>query len=134
MTKDLQIMAYGVCQLGYSSKLLGGVWRLGQKYAIELLTEKGSMRYLPNRGCSFLKRLRRAARTEFDVVVAFVAARNQLRRLFRGEETIHTPLSERYSSATLNEIVLDQGSLQIEFTVRSKAGTSVRVLTPPINL
>jgi hypothetical protein len=134
MGKDIRVIASGACQLGRGEKPLEGPRRLGQKFIIELLTETGSMRYLPRRGCHFLARLRKAALTEYDVLVAFVAARHQIRRHLRSEEKGGLPLDECFSGATLDGIAINDDMLQLDITVRSKAGAAVRVMTPPIGL
>jgi hypothetical protein len=52
----------------------------------------------------------------------------------RSEETNDTPATERYKSAALSYVLLDDDSIAISFDVKSMAGTVVSVLTPQIQI
>jgi hemerythrin-like domain-containing protein len=134
MSKDLKVLISGACQLGNAQTSVTGTKRLAQKFLIELLTETGSMRYLPKRGCHFLPRIRNSAMTESDVIVAFASAALQIERHLRAEEDVRTPHAERYRSSSLKKIIIAKDSLHLEFIVQSRAGNSVRVITPAIPL
>jgi hypothetical protein len=133
MTKDLQILAAGTCQLDDNNDVLTGTRRLAQRFVMELLTVTKSIKYLPQRGCSFLPRVLHA-KNEFDVIVAFATAKHQVQMNLRSEETNDTPATERYKSAALSYVLLDDDSIAISFDVKSMAGTVVSVLTPPIQI
>lgn len=115
-------------------KLNDGIQRLGQKFLLELLTEQGSMLFLPNRGCSFLTRLLKKAKTEFDVIVSFAASKKQLKRNLISDETIFTQADERYVDSTIDKIIMEDGGLIFDFIVSSRAGTAIRMTTPYICL
>ncbi len=133
MTKDLKVLASGECTLSKNQQTVSGIAALAQRFMIELLTISGSMQYLPNRGCNFLSRVR-VAKTEYDVMIAFGSSVNRVRRNLHSDETGYMPADARYGSVKLNRIVLVEGSLRLELTVRSKANTFAHVFTPEIKL
>jgi hypothetical protein len=132
--KDIRIISSGLCRLTRNGKTetVSGIQRLCQKFVIELLTKRGSMLFLPLRGCSFLSRVQQKAETEMDVIVAFASATQQVQRNLKEEETAITPPTERFKSATLNRITVDDGFITLEIDVRNRAGNTARVVTPPI--
>lgn len=132
MSNDLLVIDNGKTNGLTEAQLTNGIRRLGQRFIIELLTLHGSMQYSPERGCNFLARVR-IARSELDVVVAFAAAKYQLRRNLI-VSSIHLPGSERYADSRLEQVIVTDDALYVEFTVQSKANTTIRVRTPAIPL
>jgi hypothetical protein len=115
-------------------EVLTGIQRLAQSVVIELMTELGSIKYQPERGTMFVPRCR-AAKTEFDVNVAFSAAAARLKRTFNSRETIGTPAAERLLNLKLDNLIIsDEPSLTCVVTIISKAKTAVKIDMPPIML
>ncbi len=133
MSKDMLVIVRGECDLLRSRRLVSGIRKLGQQFIIELMTIKGSMKYFPERGTSFLPRLKQA-RTEADVLIALAVANKELKRNLRIGTTSRTPKDERYKDASVESIELVDTSVVIGFVVRSVAGTTIRVTAPPIML
>lgn len=117
-----------------------GVQKLAQRWALEFLTEKGSMGFhLTNRGSSFLSWMRQGRlRTEFDVQVFFNFAAQQVRTNLINEETATTPADERLRRADLIRLNLFDGTIQLYVHVINIEGSARRVILPisvtPINL
>jgi len=132
---DLNVIRDGRCSLHSAHTEVRGIDKLGQKFVLELLTEEGSMLYLPKRGCRFIPRLRHRAKTEFDIVVAFAASYHKIRRNLRSEASKHTPSDERLAVAYLTQITIYPGPvLVLELVIRNVAGDVTQIETPPINL
>lgn len=115
-----------------SGALTTGIQKLVQRFLVELLTEKGSLEYLPDRGTFFITQIRAGViRTSQELFVAFSSAELELRNNLRLEDNTTTdPTDEQYSSATLLSASLfgDTATLSIEVT--SAAGTSRKVIYP----
>lgn len=111
--------------------LIAGIQKLVQRFLLELLTEKGSMRYLPSRGSTFLIDLHSSRwRTPADVTASFSAALVDVRRNLIGEESEADPPDERFLSASLLSVGLAQDQVRLSIQVVSRAETSRTVLYP----
>jgi hypothetical protein len=134
VAKDLQVLAQPGLTADRKPRAINGVARLAQKFVIELMTERGSMQYLPERGSHFLPRLRRIKRNEFAILGSFAAARQEIKRNLRKEETRYSRPDERIKHATIRFIHLDEASVWLDITVFARDGSSFDVATPPIQL
>lgn len=111
--------------------LCTGVQKLAQRFVLELLTEQGSMLYLPDRGTTFMIRFRQGyLRVEADVFIAFYLALNDLELNLTAEELATDPFDERYGSATLDSVTILAGTVVLHITLMSLAGTSRAVILP----
>ena len=115
-----------------SGALTTGIQKLAQRFLIELLTEKGSLDYLPNRGTFFITQLRAGIiHTSQELFSAFSAAELELRNNLRLEDNAATdPLDEQYGSATLLSASLSGDTATLSIEVTSAAGTSRKVIYP----
>jgi hypothetical protein len=117
---------------GQSGALTTGIQKLAQRFLIELLTERGSLEYLPDRGTFFITQIRAGIiRTSQDLFTAFSTAEIELRNNLRLEDNVaNDPTDEQYRSATLTAVSLfgDTATLTIEVT--SAAGTTRKVIYP----
>ena len=115
-----------------SGALTTGIQKLAQRFLVELLTEKGSLEYLPDRGTFFITQIRAGIiHTSQELFAAFSAAELDVRNNLRLEDDIdNDPLDEQYRSANLLTASLfgDTASLTIE--VFSAAGTSRTIIYP----
>lgn len=132
MRKDILLFKDDKLSLGGQS-MVSGTRLLAQRAVLELLTDEGSMPYLPDAGCSFRRRLKHGI-TEFDVTIAFAAARAKIKRRLNADITAETPPQERFANMRLNEVILDGDYISLNITVFSRAKTAVRITTPPILL
>jgi hypothetical protein len=109
-----------------------GVQKLAQRWLIEFLTIRGSMKYKPDRGCDFMREVRsQALRTESDVYAAFMAARSQVANNLRAEDLATDPADERYAGAELLSVVIrPDRTVVLTVEITSAAGTSRKVILP----
>lgn len=111
--------------------LCTGVQKLAQRFVLELLTESGSMPYLPARGTQFMVRFRLGIlRTEADVFIAFNLALNQLELALTAEELDTDPADERYAGASLDSVVIADATVVLHVRLWSQAGTAREVIMP----
>jgi hypothetical protein len=115
-----------------SGALTTGIQKLAQRFLIELLTEKGSLEYLPERGTFFITQIRAGIiRTSQDLFTAFSSAELELRNNLRLEDNINNdPTDEQYQSATLTAVSLFGDMATLTIDVKSAAGTSRQVIYP----
>lgn len=116
---------------GESGALTTGIQKLAQRFLLELLTEKGSLIYEPDRGTFFITRFRMGLmRTSQDLYSAFSSAVADAKIQLAQEESDQDPPDERYFSAELlgASLLGDQASLSIRLT--SQAGDSRVVIYP----
>lgn len=108
-----------------------GIQKLAQRWVMEFLTELGSMRFLPNRGCRFVTDLRRGRlRRQVDVVTSFGFSAFTIAANLQQEETTDMPDDERFDKAELLDITVAQDSISLSVNVLSLAGTSRAVILP----
>jgi hypothetical protein len=115
-----------------SGALTTGIQKLAQRFLIELLTERGSLEYLPARGTFFITQIRAGIiRTSQDLFVAFSAAERELRNNLRLEDNLENdPQDEQYQSATLTNASLFGDTAILNIDVTSAAGTTRKVIYP----
>jgi len=121
---------------GMSGALITGIQKLAQRYLLELMTELGSLIYLPDRGSTFMIDFHAGFwRTPADVAGSFASASLQLRRnLILEEDADNDPPDERFDSADLLSVGLPAPDhVTIRVQVNSLAGTS-RVVVFPIRI
>jgi hypothetical protein len=107
---------------------VAGPAKLGQRFLLELLTEKGSMRFRPGRGSSLPAALRSGRLdTEADVFVAFGAALQDVEANLLADEADDDPDDERYAGAELTRVVLGPTSVTLTARVTSRAGATLLV-------
>lgn len=114
-----------------SGRITTGIQKLAQRWALEFLTEKGSMPFLPERGNAFMVFVRRGRlRTQIDVISTFVTAGLQISRNLRAEEYAGMPDDERFDSAELLNVEILPGYINIRVMIMSRAGISRAVVLP----
>jgi hypothetical protein len=116
---------------GESGALTTGIQKLAQRFLLELLTEKGSLLYDPDRGTFFITKFRMGLmQTSQDLYSSFSSAVADAKIQLSQEESDQDPLDERFSDASLlgASLLGDQASLSIRLT--SQAGDSRVVIYP----
>lgn len=106
---------------------------LAQRFILELLTEIESIYFLPHRGTSFIQRCKKA-RTEFDVIVAFLVVKKNLKNNLKEDEDYTVPRERRYKDSKIERIKLINNILSIDFRIITKSDDSVYVTTPDVVL
>ncbi len=113
-----------------AGRICTGIQKLVQRFLLELLTRRGSMTFLPDRGCDFLTQAARGFRTEMDVSVEFALAIVDISRNLQAEETDEWPDDERFADAELTGILLSSSQLSLSIRLTSRAGTSRTFIAP----
>lgn len=129
--KGEQLLTQALALPGQGGAVITGIEKLAQRYVLELLTEAGSLVYLPNRGCNFMIDGRSGGwRTQADLTQSFYAAMITVKRALILEEQATDPDDERFGSATLLGSVLNGTQVAIRVALSSLAGTSRVIFTP----
>jgi len=119
---------------GEGGQAITGILRLAQRFTMELLTERGSMRYLPERGTSLLSRIRSGfIQSPADFTLALSNAILEAATNLRQEEDENTPADERLISVDISEATLGGGRAVARLYLESAAGTA-RTLVLPVAL
>jgi hypothetical protein len=116
---------------GQSGALIAGVEKLVQRFILELLTELGSLVYLPERGCVFLLEARSGQwRTPADVEGSFNRSKLTIRRNLLGDELETDPDDERFADAELTSVALTGDKATLHISISSLAGSDRTFLLP----
>ena len=111
--------------------LIAGVEKLVQRFLLELLTEQGSMQYLPLRGCSFMTDARHGLwRNPGDVLASFSAACLTVKQNLMDDELESDPLDERFAAAELLNVSVTPSLVSLRIRLSSLAGENRTVLFP----
>lgn len=114
-----------------SGKICTGAQKLAQRWALEFLTERGSMPYLPERGCDFMTQIRQGrVRTQNDIIANFTSASLAITRNLRQEEYEGMPDDERFDRALLVNVILHPGYADLRVIIVSRAGITRTVIFP----
>lgn len=119
---------------GQTGALITGISKLVQRFIVELLTEKGSLDYLPDRGTLFMTTLRLGlVRTSQDLFATFNSAVQDVRLNLQLEEQDTDPNDERYQNAELISTSLLGDTTTLVVRITSRAGDT-RVVTYPLRI
>lgn len=114
-----------------SGQICVGVQKLAQRWALEFLTELGSMPGLPARGSAFMTLVRRGAlRNQADVIAAFNTEDLYITRNLLNEEYDGMPNDERFAAADLTSVAILPGYMNLHVMITSRAGDSRAVIVP----
>jgi hypothetical protein len=111
--------------------VVAGIQKLAQRFLLKLLNDAGSTFWDSEDGCAFLQDARRGRwRTVADVQQSFASALLDVKRQLLAEETDDDPNDERFSSASLTNVVIGDLSVSVRVSLTSLAGTTYAFLTP----
>lgn len=114
-----------------SGEICVGVQKLAQRWALEFMTETGSMTFRRQRGCDFMRAARQGRlRTEQDVQTEFDFANLDVQRNLVNEEYAGMPDDERFDRAELLGLGILADSLRLTVAIYSIAGDSRKVILP----
>lgn len=114
-----------------SGQICVGIQKLAQRWALEFLTEVGSMPGLPLRGCAFMALVRTGVlRTQADVIAAFNTEDLYITRNLRNEEYEGMPDDERFADAALTSVAILPGYMNLHVMITSRAGDARAVILP----
>jgi len=114
-----------------SGAVVTGIKKLVQRFLLEFMTERGSMRFLPNRGTEFMTLVREGyLRTQLDVFQAFSQAEVLVRRNLRLEESDDDPDDERYGTSDLDNVAFGDRLIALDISITSLGGSGVGFIFP----
>lgn len=116
---------------GSGGLVVAGIRRILQLLLIELLTERGSMRYLPDRGTNFLSSLRSsniASPVELRAAVARELATAAANLKQREQES--DPPDEKLKQIVILAASLQATTASVTLAVESEAGVSREIVIP----
>lgn len=126
-----RLLTQELAEPGNSGTIITGIHKLSQRFLLELLTERGSIAYLPARGCDFMTEANRGSwRTPLDIQAAFSASVTDISTNLKNEESSSDPSDERFSAAELVAVSLVAGDAAITIKITSLAGASRAVILP----
>ena len=115
-----------------SGLLYSGSMKLIQRFLLEMLTSKGSVRVWPDRGTSLPSALRNGyIMQEGQLRAAFALAELEARPKLQNEEANTDPNDERYKSAALTTIQVQTDAVIIQIQLTSRADTYALTLALP---
>lgn len=115
---------------GSPGQVCAGIQKLAQRFIMELFTIRGSMTFLPDRGCDFLIDASRGFYTELDAIIAFNLAIVDVARNLQREEDDTWPDDERFASAELISLILSGDRVTLRVKLQSRAGDAREFLAP----
>lgn len=126
-----RLLTQSLASNGGGGQVCTGLQKLSQRFAIMLLTEKGTVPYLPDRGSDFMTQARLGRlRTQVDVMSSFSAAMIDVLANMKAEETTNDPDDERIDTADLLSVAVSPGFASITVQVSSRAGGTTSFIMP----
>lgn len=126
-----QILSQELVRPGDGGELIAGIEKLAQRVLVILLTKIGSRKYRPAEGTTFMIDAQSGRwRTPSDVSESFYAARLDVSRQVRAEETDADPADEKWGSLDLDGVTLSGDKVAIRLSIVSAAGGTYKFLTP----
>lgn len=126
-TLDLWVLQPDGEQTLLPGKACSGVHKLAQRWALLMLTPRGSMKFDPERGCGFTQRI---YNSEAAITTAFLFSNADVLRQMRRDETADDPDDERIASVTLTGISVFMNSVSIQVSLRNLAGDTSSIILP----
>jgi hypothetical protein len=117
---------------GQGGAVITGIEKLVQRFLLELLTERGSLQYTPDRGTLFITKIRAGmVSTSQALFAVFNAAELELRNTLKMEEDkLIEPADECYKQATLLAASLLGDFATLSIQVQSMAEESRTIIYP----
>ena len=104
--------------------------RLAQRFILELMTDRGSILYEPERGTDFIKTLSIGLMNTWEIIGAFSSALLIIRRNLTAEESDSDPANERFAGASLQNVEFADDKVFLEINIASQAGVINKVNLP----
>jgi hypothetical protein len=120
---------------GEGGMIVTGVVKLGQRFLMELLTARGSMRHLPTRGSTFLPELQSGyVRTTTELFAAFSRALVDVRRNLKADERDDDPADEKLLSSEILSVELSGDGAVVSVRVTSQDPAAEAILPVSMSL
>ena len=108
-----------------------GIQKLSQRWALEFLTIRGSLPFLPTRGSDFMATARAGSiNSALSAFTAFAQASIGVAQNLRNEETDDMPPDERYGDAELLSVSFLPGYLNMTIGISSLSGATRKLILP----
>ena len=109
-----------------------GKSKLVQRFVIELLTERGSLSYLPDRGCSFVTLLRKGTTGTWDLMSAFSSSLLDVISNLSAEDKVTntTDPTEMLSTVELISLLVDPGLISLQVRLSNQANERFDITIP----
>ena len=118
---------------GEGGRIVTGIAKLGQRFLMELFTEKGSMTFQPATGSTFLTELRAGrVRTPGELIGAFHRAMLDVTRNLQAAEETTDPADELFASATVDRVRLSNTAAVMYITLSSQDPAAKAILPLPV--
>jgi len=125
------LLTPALVQPGASGALVTGIMKLVQRFLLELLTKKGTLPYLENRGCQFISDAQSGFwRTPQDVKSSFSLSMLDVRVNLIEEEGETDPSDERFAEAELGTVTVSGDRVSLQIVLTSQAGTDYTIVYP----
>lgn len=116
---------------GERGEITTGIQKLAQRWLVEFLTVRGSIRALPTRGARFIDDIRKGQiRTAVDAEQSFYLSVRQVATNLKREEEDGIPDDEAYLSAELESLAVNGDEIIAFVVLSSVAGSSAQVILP----
>lgn len=117
---------------GRGGEVLTGLAKLGQRFLLELFTEKGSLPFAPAQGSTFMTEARQGyIRTPADLTAAFTRAMLDIRQHLVSDTQATDPLDEQFADATLQGVDFSPGAAQLTVALASQDPAAQLILPVP---
>lgn len=128
--REKVLLRQALADPGLGGTIVTGIAKLGQRFLLELLTERGSMLYKERRGSTFMLEARRGSiRTQADLMAAFSRALLDVSRSLAAEEQETDAADERFGDAEIINVALFSGRAVVYVRVSSQ-DPQARVILP----
>ena len=110
-----------------------GIQKLAQKWLITLLTEKGTVKYKPTFGTTFMAELQMGnVSTDQNLFAVFNANELDLKSQLLEDEDATTPTDEQYKESIITSATVIPGYVNITVTLASQSSTAEFIVPIPL--
>jgi len=116
---------------GERGEITTGIQKLAQRWLVEFLTVRGSIRALPTRGSRFISDIRIGnIRTTLDAEQSFYLAARQVAQNLKLEEEDGIPTDEAYRAVELISMTVTGDTIVAYIQLASRAGNQAEFVFP----
>ena len=110
-----------------------GIQKLAQKWLLTLLNEKGTVKYKPNFGTTFMSELRMGnVSTDQNLFALFNATELDVKAQLLADEDETTPADEQYKESNIISATVIPGYVNITVTLASQSSTAEFIVPIPL--
>ena len=115
----------------HTGRVATGLQKLAQRVLLELLTDRGSLAYLPEAGTDLLREVR-SGRVRFlsDAIALASRALAQVLARLQGEQLAEDPQEEQLQDLELLSVQIQRDSLTLRVQLTTAAGSARELIVP----